>query len=192
MSQDVGAVDTVEMTRATLAYNQVEDRISLTCAFNNDKFSMLWLTARLASHLVQHLRNVLAQSPEAPYVSVEREAAGNGAPVATKEQDKNQSAGATCIAENVAPEAPVIAEAGSASWVVTAIDITSGPMLIQLSFRNDQGHTPALLPLEHTQLAQWLEGLRHCYKQACWPMECWHVPTSAGAQSMATRRVALH
>jgi hypothetical protein len=192
MSQDVGAVDSLEVTRATLAYNQVEDRISLTCALKSDECNVLWLTARLASQLAPHLCQIVAQLPEAPQVSGGQEAAGRNAPAASEELVSNAAAGALENAEMPVSEAPVIAEAGSASWVVTAIDITNGPMLVQLGFRDDQGHAPALLSLEHTLLAQWLEGLRQCYVQAGWPMACWRVPASAGPQSHAASQVALH
>jgi hypothetical protein len=76
--------------------------------------------------------------------------------------------------------------------VVTAIDLTNGPMLVQLGFRDDQGRAPVLLSLEHTQLAEWSEGLKRCYTQAGWSMDCWHMPAGASPQSHATRRVALH
>ena len=55
MSQGVGDLDSLAVTRATLAYDQNEDRISLTCAFEKEECVVLWLTARLANQLVPHL-----------------------------------------------------------------------------------------------------------------------------------------
>ena len=86
----------------------------------------------------------------------------------------------------------MVAGVDSAEWVVTAIDLTNGPMLVQLGFRDDQGHAPVLWSLEHTQLAEWSEGLKRCYVQAGWSMDCWHNLACADPQSNATRRVALH
>ena len=166
MSQDVSASEALAVTRATLAYNQIEDRISLTCAVNNDQCVVLWLTARLASRLVPHLCHVVTQFPDTLLV------AGS--------------------AQRPAPEAPVVAGADSPAWVVTAIDLTNGPMLLQLGFRDNQGHAPVLFSLEHTQLAEWSEGLKRCYADAGWSMDCWHMPVGVDPQSHATRRVALH
>lgn len=191
MSQGVGAIEAVAVTRATLAYNQIEDRISLTCAVSNDECVVLWLTARLASRLVPHLCQAAAHLPGAPSDNRDQEGTNNDSATLAHEPDSDvtsESGSADCTAS----EAPVVADADSAAWVVTAIDLTNGPMLAQLGFRDDQGHAPVLLSLEHTQLAEWSEGLKRCYAQAGWPMDCWHMPADTGPQSHATRRVALH
>ena len=191
MSQAGSEVVAIEAVRATLAYNQIQDRISLTCAVNNDECVVLWLTARLASQLVPHLCQLVAQLPDITPGGDDQEAEDNDlATLAQKPAtDANAEAGG---AQDPNPEAPVVAGADSASWVVTAIDLTNGPMLVQLRFRDDQGHAPVLLWLEHTQLAEWSEGLKRCYAQAGWPMDCWQTPVGAGTPSYATQRVALH
>ena len=191
MSQGVGVLDAAAVTRATLAYNQTEDRISLTCAVNNDEFVVLWLTARLTSQLVPHLRQVVAQLPDTPPVTGSQELADNDAPALGHGRESDATFGAES-ARGPAPEAPVVAEEDSAAWVVTAIDLTNGPMLVQLGFWDGRGHAPVLLSLEHTQLADWSEGLKRCYSQAGWSMDCWHLPVGVGSQSHATRQVALH
>ena len=191
MSQGVGDLDALAVTRATLAYNQTQDRISLTCALKNEECVVLWLTARLVTQLVPHLCQALTQVPDALTTNGDPAVTDNDAPTSAEapSRDKTPVAGS---AQEPAPEAPVVAGADSAAWVVTAIDLTNGPMLVQLGFRDDQGHAPVLLSLEHTQLAEWSEGLKNCYAQAGWPMDCWHMPASASPQSHATRRVALH
>ena len=191
MSQGVGALNALAVTRATLAYNRTEDRISLTCALKNEECVVLWLTARLASQLVPHLCQAVTQVPDAPHTNGDPAVTDHDAPTSAEapDRDKTPVAGS---AQDLAPEAPVVAGSDSAAWVVTAIDLTNGPMLVQLGFRDDQGHAPVLLSLEHTQLAEWSEGLKRCYTQAGWPMDCWRVPTSDIPQSGATRRVALH
>jgi len=191
MSQGVGAVNALAVTRATLAYNPTEDRISLTCALKNEDCVVLWLTARLASQVVPHLRQAVTQVPDTPPTNGDPVVTDNDAPTSAEALDRDKTPVA-CGAQEPAPEAPVVAGADSAAWVVTAIDLTNGPMLVQLVFRDDQGHVPVLLSLEHTQLAEWSEGLKRCYAQAGWSLDCWHTPAGSGPQSHATRRVALH
>ena len=195
MSQDAGAIEAVAVIRATLSYNQTEDRISLTCAVSNDECVVLWLTARLASQLVPHLCHAVAQLPDVTSNDGDGDGDQEGTdndsatPAHEPAGDANSEMGS---AQGPNPEAPVVAGADSAAWLVTAIDLTNGPMLVQLGFRDDQGHPPLLFSLEHTQLAQWSEGLKHCYAQAGWSMDCWHRPAGAGSQNDATQRVALH
>jgi hypothetical protein len=191
MSQGVGALDALAVTRVTLAYNQTQDRISLTCALKNEEFVVLWLTARLATQLVPHLCQALTQVPDAHSTNGDPAVTDNHAYTSAETPDRDKTPVAGSAQERV-PEAPVVAGADSATWVVTAIDLTNGPMLVQLGFRDDQGHAPVLLSLEHTQLAEWSEGLKRCYTQAGWPMDCWHMPAGASPQSHATRRIALH
>ena len=191
MSQGDGALDALAVTRATLAYNQTQDRISLTCALKNEECVVLWLTARLASQLVPHLCQAVTQVPDTHPTNGDPAVIDNDAPTSAEafDRDKTPIAGS---AQERATEAPVVAGADSAAWVVTAIDLTNGPMLVQLGFRDDQGHAPVLLSLEHTQLADWSEGLKRCYAQAGWPMDCWHISAGASPQSHATRRVTVH
>jgi len=191
MSQGVGDLDALAVTRATLAYNQTQDRISLTCALTNEECVVLWLTARLANQLVPHLCQAVTQVPDAPLKNGDPAVTDHDEPTSAEAPDCDKTPVAGC-AQEPAPEAPVVAGADSPAWVVTAIDLTNGPMLVQLGFRDDQGHAPVLLSLEHTQLAEWAEGLKRCYAQAGWPMDCWHKPASASPQRHATRRVALH
>ena len=181
----------VEATRVTLAYNRTEDRISLTCALNNGECCVLWLTARLASQIVPHLCQAVTQVPEGRPTNSDAAVTDSDSLISaeTPDHDKTPVAGS---AQERAPEASVVAGVDSAAWVVTAIDLTNGPMLVQLGFRDDQGHAPVLLSLEHTQLAEWSEGLKRCYMQAGWSMDCWQMPAGASPQSHATRRVVLH
>ena len=191
MSQAGSEVAAIEAIRTTLAYNQTQDRISLTCALKNEEWVVLWLTARLATQLVPHLCQVVTQVPDAPPANRDPEVTDNDAPTSAEapSRDKAPVAGS---AQERGPDSPVVAGADSATWVVTAIDLTNGPMLVQLAFRDEQGHAPLLLSLEHTQLAQWSEGLKCCYAQAGWSMDCWHMPAGTGSQNDATQRVALH
>lgn len=179
------------ITRATLAYNRVEDRISLTCLLKDDKCTLLWLTSRLSSQLMPHLRRLDAQFPDASPISGHRKAARVSL-LASEDLESYPDARSLENAEVSASKVPVVAEAGSASWVVTEIEITKRSMLVQLGFRGDGGHAPVYLSLGHTSLAQWLDGLRQCYVQAGWSMECWRVPASTGPQNDSVRQRVLH
>ena len=192
MSQDAGAIEALAVIRATLSYNQTEDRISLTCAVSNDECVVLWLTARLASQLVPHLCQAVAQLPDVTSDDGDGDQEGTDNDAATPAHEPAGDANLESGSAQGVPETPVVAGADSAAWLVTEIDLTNGPMLVQLGFRDDQGHQPLLFSLEHTQLAQWSEGLKSCYAQAGWSMDCWHMPASAGSQNDATQRVALH
>ncbi|MBF91196.1 MAG: hypothetical protein CMP34_00130 [Rickettsiales bacterium] len=152
---------------------------------------MLWLTARLANQLAPHLCRVVAQLPDAPSINIDQEVTDHGAPASVEELE-TEAAALADGAQGRATEAPVVAEADSTVWLVTAIDLTNGPMLVQLRFRDDKGHAPVFLSLEHAQLAQWYEGLKRCYAQAGWAMDCWNMSTDADPQSVASRRVSLH
>ena len=191
MSQGIGALTALGVTRATLAYDHNEDRISLTCAFEKEKCVVLWLTARLANQLVPHLCQVVARLPDAPSTNIDQEMIDHEA-LASGEGLESDTGALADSAKEPPPERPVVAEADSNVRLVTAIDLTNGPMLAQLSFRDDKGHAPVFLSLEHNQLAQWSEGLKRCYAQAGWAMDCWNMSTDAGPQSRRARRVSLH
>lgn len=182
----------LEVVKATLAFDENEDRISLSCALKNNEFVVLWLTARLARKLVPHLLQLVPQLPSALPEKSDQGQAGKDAAVGNHLSDKHTKAGQAGVTEKRIADTPVVAELGSTSWVVTAIDVTNGPMLVQIVFRDDRGHSPILLSLEHTQLASWLEGLRQCYFKAGWAMAGWEVPASAASQSSETQRLALH
>lgn len=183
----------MEVTRATLAFDKTEDRISLTCAFEDHNNVILWLTARLARQLVPHLVELTAQLPVNHSASSRDEVvAEGGSETGDSFADEAPMGEAGEIQKRRAAEPPVIAEASSPSRVVTAVDITHSPMLVKLGFRDDQGDAAVLLSLEHMQLAQWLEGVQQCFVQAGWPMDCWRDPVGTDPGGAATQRVAVH
>ena len=107
MSQGVGDLDALAVTRATLAYNQTQDRISLTCALKNRECVVLWLTARLASRLVPHLCQLFAQAPDTASSNGQRKVSDNHASALRREDDATMGAAST---QTPAPEMPVVAE----------------------------------------------------------------------------------
>ena len=185
MSQAGNGLAAVEASRVTLAYNRTEDRISITCALNNGECCVLWLTARLASQLVPNLCQAVTQVPDGRSTNGDPAVTNNDSLISSGTRDNNKSSLAGSAQERVL-EPPVVAGADTAAWMVTAIDLTNGPMLVQLGFRDDQGHAPVLLSLEHTQLAEWSEGSSVV---TCRPAGQWTAGTTLPAPTRkATRR----
>ena len=183
----------MEVTRATLAFDKTEDRISLTCAFKDHDNVILWLTARLVRQLVPHLMELTSQLP------ANHSASSQDGVVAERDLETGDSFSDEApegkpggIQKSRTAEPPVIAEAGGPSRVVTAVDITNSAMLVKLGFRDDKGDAAVLLSLEHMQLAQWLEGVQQCFVQGDWPMDCWQDPVGKDLSRAATQRVAVH
>lgn len=182
-----------EVARTTLAFDETEDRISLTCALSNDQVVVLWFTCRLTSRLVHHLLNFVAPLPELEDAGIGQQAAEGDRSNTDKVAAEEKAAQAISDPEQVMPpEAPVIATTSAPSCVVTSVDITNGPMFVRLSFRGKADQMPTCLSLEHAQLARWLEGLRHCYLQAGWSMDAWSGPRSAELESFLEKSVVVH
>lgn len=183
-----------EVVRTTLAFDETEDRISLTCALSDDQTVVLWFTSRLAGRLVTHLLGLVAPVPTpANGGEVIQKSAGIEEANTGKVADEEKAAQANSESKQlVAAEAPVIATASTPSWVVAAVDITNGPMVIRLSFREKARQTSTCLSLEHAQLSRWLDGLRHCYMQAGWSTDCWSTPRGTQFKSSPAKSVVVH
>jgi hypothetical protein len=182
----------LEVTRATLAFNTIEDRISLACELATGEIALLWLTATLTRRLIPHVLALAAPLPDTRLQEESQNAADQDADfVENGGQDRAKSASSTAE-RTVEAGAPVVAGEDSASWVVAAIDITNGPMLVRLCFRGVGDHRSTFLMLEHTQLARWVDGLRQCYAQSDWPMDCWETARSPQLDSATTWNVAVH
>lgn len=185
-------VSPAEIRRATLAFDEVEDRISLTCSLDNGACAVIWLTARMAGRLVPHLLQLVSKWPDAHRSNLVEESSGGEGMRANRDLADETMSEPHNYAEAITNEAPVVAGEDSSSWLLNAVDISDGPMLVQLCLRDTEGNASTLLSLEHTQLTQWLEGIKRCYVQAGWSMECWEMPASDYPKSLTTRHVALH
>jgi hypothetical protein len=80
------------------------------------------------------------------------------------------------------------------SSVIFTVDVAHGPMLVQMQFRNASDNTCVQLTLEHGQLSRWLEGLRQCFDEADWPVQCWHPDAENQDKVIAalSTRVLIH
>ena len=182
-----------KVVRTTLAFDENEDRISLTCALNNDQVLVLWLTRRLTGRLVPHLLNFVAPLPELEDVGIRQQAAeSEGANIDKVAAEEKTGKAISEPKQVIAPGAPVIATASTPSRIVAAVYITNGPMFVRLSFRGRASQILTSLSLEHAQLARWLEGLRHCYLQADWSMSVWSAPRDTQFEITSKKSVVVH
>lgn len=162
-----------DAARATLAYSETEDRISLTCATRGHR-TTLWLTSRLVKRLAPPLLAIAESVP-------------------TKcGTDETNKVDATTPQSLPDLEFPVIAAPGDPSFVVTAVDIVNGPMTLCLQFRGEDNQAPVRLSLEHGQIANWLQGLRRCSEAATWPLSFWVPDTDSSFTSHNTKQVLIH
>ena len=182
----------LEVTRTTLAFNTIEDRISLACELTTGDTVLLWFTAPLTRRLIPHLLALTAPLPDAHSQGVSQNVARQEADLVADDGDEKVKGVSSAAQHTSEANAPVVADEDSASWVVAAIDITNGPMLVRLCFRGVGDRLSTSLTLEHTQLARWVEGLRQCYAQSDWPMDCWEKASSTQLDSASTRNVAVH
>lgn len=182
----------LEVTRTTLAFNTIEDRISLACELTTGDTALLWLTAPLTRRLIPHLLALTAPLPDARFQGISQSAGGQEADLVADDGDEKVKGVSSAAQYTAEAGAPVVLDKGSASWVVAAIDITNGPMFVRLCFRSVGDRLSTSLILEHTQLARWVDGLRHCYVQSDWPMDCWEEASTAQFASATTRSVAVH
>ena len=188
MNQDASAA---EVTRTTLAFSAIEDRISVACELTTGEVALLWLTAPLTRRLIPHLLALTAPLPDAHSQGTSQKAAGQEAGLAANRGEEKAKGASSAAQHTPEANAPVVVDEDSASWVVAAIDITNGPMLVRLCFRGVGDHRSTSLMLEHTQLARWVEGLRQCFVKSDWPMDCWET-ASTQFDSATTRNVAVH
>jgi hypothetical protein len=182
----------LEVTRTTLAFNTIEDRISLACELTTGDIALLWLTAPLTRRLIPHVLALAVPMPDTRPQAESQNAARQDADLADNGGQERARGASSDALQTLEANAPVVADEGSASWVVAAIDITNGPMLVRLCFRGVGGRLSTSLTLEHTQLARWVGGLRQCYVQSDWPMDCWEKAPTMQFESATTRIVAVH
>jgi hypothetical protein len=164
-----------QVHRATLRFDVREDRICLACEGTEDAKTALWLTARLSGALVDYLLNLSLQAP----TSLE------GGCGEHQEPKMNGDVGLHTIE-------PVSIDASSDSLVAIAIDIVEGQTELNLSFRDASSSNKVQLVLRHDQIAQWLEGLKNCYRQADWPMAVWKAGDLSRPHDGLRENVTLH
>lgn len=163
------------LSRVTLSYDVREDRLRLAGETPNGDIVALWLTHRLLIRLLPHLLWLLEAHSDSGAVAAER------SPQASEPKST----------ADVLPTAdtPVVPEAGSAQFLVLAVDFTEEQGHVVLTFRDSS--QAARLAMNPEQLALWVAGVQQCAAKGEW-----QVPNAAiapaGLLAGAPDSVTIH
>ena len=159
--------------KATVAYEEREDRIKVLGESKEGGTVVLWLTQRLLGKLIPHLAGRLLDA---------------------KPDDDPRSLEAA-NAREAAKLDPVEEGRLVLTLVVDAVDITDSTSLTIMQFRGETrtaGLSAARLALDAAQLASWLQALRACYQKASWSQDCWLLPEGLGPDDASSSKVTVH
>lgn len=152
----------IALTRVTIEYIDIEDRIRLSGEVAEGQTMVLWLTQRMLNRVVPHacawLANKLPVSANSSLAEIQ--------------QSAMQSFAQQAALARLSPEQPVAADAAQQQWRVHSVDVTAGDAGIRLAFKGDAGESAGLtMPAE--ALRQWLAIVHSQYVKADWPTGVW-------------------
>ena len=153
----------IKLQRLTTEYIVIEDRIRISGETRDSGPVVMWLTNRLAMRVVPQLLRWL-EDQAAP-------TAGSSSDSPGLKRELQSFAQAAAVA-GLKPHKPVIAEAGTSSWIVQAIDITVTRGRLSLTFRGELDQS-ASLPFDAKGLRQWLSIVHRAWLKAQWPSLVW-------------------
>ena len=159
--------------KATVAYEEREDRIKVLGKSMEGGTVVLWLTQRLLGKLIPHLAGRLLD---------------------TISDDDSRSLEAV-NARGAAKLDPVEEDRLVLTLVVDAVDITDSESLTIMQFRGETrsaGLSAVRLALNAAQLSSWLQALRACYQKASWSQDCWHLPMGLGPDDASSSNFTVH
>lgn len=159
--------------KATVAYEEREDRIKVLGKSMEGGTVVLWLTQRLLGKLIPHLAGRLLDAiSDDDFRSLEAINGRGAAKLDPVEEDRLVS-----------------------TLVVDAVDITDSESLTIVQFRDETSNAglPAVrLALNAAQLSSWLEALRACYHKASWSQDCWLLPKGLGPDDASSSNFTVH
>lgn len=156
------------LQRLTTQYVAEEDRLRVAGEVAQGQTQVLWLTQRLLLRLLPALLQRIAQrQPQAWQSEL----------VLGFQQDAARAA--------LEPQAPVVAQADVAGWLVDAVDVASSDQSTQLRFRNSDTESQAEVVFDSQALRQWLGIVYDQFVLAQWPMTVW--PDWMGAPATAVQ-----
>lgn len=157
-------------TRFTTRYNTGEDRIQLLLELPDNTVQTLWLTRRLMNRVLPHLLNRL-QGTGPVAAATDTTGQGSAAP-SEAVQRFNQEAAVSAIVRQpaVAPSEKTPAE--RLSYVVTSVDVRSGPKSLALDFKGGDQVLHSL-PFGEDALRQWLSIIYAQYRNGDWHETFW-------------------
>lgn len=157
-------------TRFTTRYSISEDRIQLLLELPDNKVQTLWLTRRLLNRMLPHLLNRLQGT--GPVAAAANTPAQTGAAPPEAVQRFNQEAAVSAIVRQpaVAPSEKTPAE--RVAYVVTSVDVRTGPRSLVLDFKGGEEVLHSL-PFGEDALRQWLSIVYAQYRDGDWHEAFW-------------------
>jgi hypothetical protein len=159
--------------KATVAYEEREDRIKVLGESKEGGTVVLWLTQRLLGKLIPHLAGRLLDAIS----------------------DDDSRSPEAVNARGAAKLDPVEEDRLVFTLLVDAVDITDSTSLTIMQFREETrtaGLSAVRLALNATQLSSWLQALRACYQKASWSQDCWLLPEGLAPGDASSSKVTVH
>lgn len=144
------------LTKVTITYSEVEDRILMSAKLNGGEEVVFWLTLRLCSRLVIELTRHLERSTSRLVVDT-------GLLLSCLQRE------AEWVHE---PSEPVSFSKGALQVLPVKVALSCSSQGAILLFSLGDGQD-AQLPMNLQELRQWLAIVHRQYKSAGWPMDIW-------------------
>jgi hypothetical protein len=156
----------IKLQRLTTEYIVIEDRIRISGETRDAGPVMMWLTNRLATRAVPRLLRWL-ENQAAPAIG-----SSSASPVSPEVKRELQSFAQGSAVALLKRQKPVVAQAGTPSWIVKAIELTVVQDRLNMTFRGEQDQS-ASVRFDAIGLRQWLSILHHAWSKAQWPPLVW-------------------
>ncbi len=141
----------------TTAYDEIEDRISVTGSCQTGDTVQVWLNLRLMQRVLPHIIEWLKKS--------DRTGGGQADQI---HGFKQQSA------RDALPLQPPVMPAGNTEkWLVRTLDLNWDARQIDLVFKGIGADQVATIALPLLAARQWLNIVSDLYKMADWPLSVW-------------------
>lgn len=159
--------------KVTFVYRPLEDRICINAATPTGETLRLWLTRRLACHLIPHLPavNELADS-----------AHSEGSTGAATDQTKDAVSGGASAVE---------CDAGSEDFLIVSIDVKHREEQWSLVFKDADDHHRAAMTLGLDGGPQIADALNTCFQVAGWSTGDWG-ESPPGLEASDSAKVTIH
>ena len=162
----------LRLSKATLTYCPIEDRIRLDGLSTGSDTIRLWFTERLLVRLIQHVIALAGSTQQGSKSSVKEQAAA--------------------LAEESARPQSVVIHSGSPEVLISAIDVKVGKNRLEFTYKNELGAQLAMLTLPHSKLPQWNHSLRLCFEHADWSLSVFDRALDSEVLNRESSRVTLH
>ena len=145
------------LTKVTVMYSELEDRIRMSAMLKEGEPVVFWLTFRLCSRLIPALTGHLERSvPQSTLVDM-------GLLLTCQQRDAEW---------HHEPSEPVSYRAGSKVVLPDRVDLTCSAESVVLLLPVGDGEL-SRMQLSLQELRQWLAIVHRQYQRAGWPMEVW-------------------